>query len=125
MGARVVVADDSSMLLALVVMSVQRAGHEPATATNGEQALALVREHRPDLLIVDALMPNMDGYDVCRALREDEDGPKPYVLMLTAGVGEQDRKRAEEAGVDEFMTKPFSPGERRERVREILASREA
>jgi DNA-binding response OmpR family regulator len=123
MGTRVVVADDSSTLLALVVMSVQKAGHEPATASNGAEALALVREHRPDLLIVDALMPNMDGYDVCRALQDDADGPKPYVLMLTAGVGERDRELAEEVGVDEFMTKPFSPAALGERVRAILAAR--
>ena len=121
-NTRIVVADDSDMILSLVVLALQREGYEPATATNGADALARIREVRPQLVILDALMPNGDGYDVCRAVRDDPDLERPYVIMLTAGARESDRERAEVAGVDEFITKPFSPAELRARVREILGS---
>jgi DNA-binding response OmpR family regulator len=120
MSARLVIADDSPTILALVTLAVKKDGYEPATATNGNEALAAIREHRPELVIVDAQMPGLDGYEVCRALREDGDVPRPHVIMLTAGARESDKVLAEEAGVDEFLTKPFSPATLRERVREIL-----
>lgn len=122
MSARVVVADDSRTMLALVTLAVRREGHEPVTATDGDEALALIREHRPDLLIIDAVMPGSSGYDVCSTLRSDPSGPKPYVIMLTAAGREADRIRAEDVGVDEFMTKPFSPSELGARVRAILGA---
>jgi DNA-binding response OmpR family regulator len=121
-STRIVVADDSDMILSLVVLALQREGYEPVTATNGADALARIREVRPQLVILDALMPNGDGYDVCRAVRDDPELERPYVIMLTAGARESDRERAEVAGVDEFITKPFSPAELRARVREILGS---
>jgi DNA-binding response OmpR family regulator len=120
MSARVVVADDSRTMLALLTLAVRRSGHEPATATDGGEALALVREHRPELLILDAVMPGLSGYDVCRSVRDEADGPQPHVIMLTAGGQDADRLRAEEAGVDEFMTKPFSPSTLGARVRDLL-----
>lgn len=120
MSSRIVVADDSRTILALVTLALQRAGFEAVTAADGEQALAAVREHRPELLIVDAVMPGLDGYEVCRALRDDPDFDQPYVIMLTAGGQEADRLRAEEVGVDEFVTKPFSPSDLQERVRRLL-----
>jgi DNA-binding response OmpR family regulator len=120
MSARLVIADDSPTILALVTLAVTKDGYEPVTATNGTDALDAIREHRPELVIVDAQMPGLSGYDVCRALREDADTPRPHVIMLTAGARESDKALADEAGVDEFLTKPFSPATLRERVREIL-----
>ena len=120
MSARLVIADDSSTILAMVVLAVGRAGYEPATANDGLEALAAIREHRPELVIIDAMMPGLTGYEVCAAIRDDPDAPKPYVLMLTAGGREIDRKRADEVGVDEFATKPFSPSWLRSRVKEVL-----
>ena len=120
MSARLVVADDSSMILAMVVLAVRRDGYEPVTAEDGLSALAVIREHRPELVIIDAMMPGATGYEVCKMLRDDPDGPRPHVIMLTAGGRESDRQRAEDAGVDEFFTKPFSPSELRARVRAIL-----
>lgn len=120
MSARVVVVDDSPTMVALVSLAVRRAGHEAATAADGESALALIRRERPDLVIIDAIMPGTNGYDVCKALRDDPSGPRPHVIMLTAGGQEADRIRADEAGIDEFMTKPFSPSELGARVRDIL-----
>jgi two-component system alkaline phosphatase synthesis response regulator PhoP len=120
MSARLVIADDSATILALVALAVEKDGYEPATATNGKDALEVIREHRPELVILDALMPGMTGYEVCRALREDVDAPRPHVIMLTAAAREVDKALAEEVGVDEFVTKPFSPSVLRARVREIL-----
>ncbi len=70
------------------------------------------------------MMPNGDAYEVCRTLRDDPDLEQPHVIMLTASAREVDRTRAEEAGVDEFMTKPFSPRDLRRRVQELLGSHE-
>ena len=120
MSARLVIADDSPTILALVTLALKKDGYEPATATNGDEALEAIREHRPELVILDALMPGMTGYEVCRALREDVDAPRPHVIMLTAGTREEDKALAAEVGVDEFVTKPFSPLALRARVREIL-----
>ncbi|HVC88590.1 MAG TPA: response regulator [Gaiellaceae bacterium] len=120
MTARLVIADDSSSILAMIVLSVRRDGYEPVTATDGLQALEAIREHRPALVILDAMMPGATGYEVCKTLRDDPDGPKPYVIMITAGGRASDRQNAEDAGVDEFFTKPFSPSELRGRVRAIL-----
>ena len=120
MSARLVVADDSATILELVTLSVKKDGYEPVTATNGTEALEVIREHRPELVILDASMPGMSGFDVCRALREDVDCVQPHVMMLTAGGREADKALAAEVGVDEFVTKPFSPSTLRARVREIL-----
>jgi DNA-binding response OmpR family regulator len=120
MSARLVIADDSSTILAMVELSVRRDGYQPVTAVDGVEALAAIREHRPELVIIDAVMPGASGYDVCKALRDDPDGPRPYVIMMTAGGRDSDREKAEESGVDELVTKPFSPSELRKRVKEIL-----
>jgi DNA-binding response OmpR family regulator len=117
----IVVADDSPTILSLVVLSLRRDGHEPVTATDGASALAAIRECRPRLVILDAMMPNGDGYDVCRALQQDEEHDA-HVIMLTASAREVDRDRAREVGVHEFITKPFSPAELRRRVQEVLAA---
>ena len=115
-------ADDSKTILELIVLTLQRGGIETVTADDGADALERIRELRPRLVILDAMMPNVDGYDVCRTLREDTNLEQPHVIMLTASARELDRTRAEEAGVDEFMTKPFSPRQLRERVQELLDS---
>jgi len=118
----ILVADDSPTILNLLVIALTREGFDPVTAANGEEALERIREHRPRLVILDALMPRGDGYEVCKSLREDSELDQPYVIMLTAGGRETDRERAEAAGVDEFITKPFSPSQLRARVREILSA---
>ena len=120
MSARVVVVDDSATILALVAASLQRDGYELATAATGEQALDLIRSERPEVVIVDANLPGVSGYDVCRTLRDEADHPQPHVIILTAAARDAARERAVEVGANEFITKPFSPNALRERVREIL-----
>ena len=120
MRSEIVVADDSETILSLIVFALTREGFEPATAVDGAGALEQIRKHRPKLLILDAMMPNGDGYDVCRALNEDPTIERPYVIMLSAAAQDSHRRRALEAGVDEYITKPFSTSALRTRVREIL-----
>jgi two-component system, OmpR family, alkaline phosphatase synthesis response regulator PhoP len=120
----VVVADDSPTILELIVLTLERGGIESVTAEDGVVALERIREHSPRLVILDAMMPNADGYEVCRTLRADDALEQPHVIMLTANAREVDRERAEEAGVSEFMTKPFSPKALRARVQELLESEE-
>ncbi len=123
--ATVLVADDEPHVVALVEHLLRKMGCEVLTAADGEQALAKIRTSAPAIAIVDGSMPGRSGYEVSEALREDSGvGPRPYLMMLTAGGRDLDRVRAEAAGVDEFLTKPFSPSKLRARVREILAGPE-
>jgi two-component system alkaline phosphatase synthesis response regulator PhoP len=122
MSPPVVVADDSPTILELIVLTLERGGIETVTAANGTEALERIREHCPRVVILDAMMPKADGYEVCRSLRTDAELEQPHVIMLTASAREVDRDRAEQAGVSEFMTKPFSPKALRERVQELLES---
>jgi DNA-binding response OmpR family regulator len=117
----VVVVDDSTIVLRTLGMVLERDGLAVECAGGGEEGLALIERVRPPLVFLDAIMPGLDGYDVCRRIRGlDGEGRRTHVIMLTGSSDEHDRERAEEAGVDEFMTKPFSPTGVVERVRAVL-----
>lgn len=119
----IVVVDDSPMILRMLSMTLESAGFDVVTAEDGEEALALVREHEPPLVLLDAMMPKKDGYQVCAELRSDDAlAHQPHVIMLTASGHEADRERAMAAGVNEFMTKPFSPSQLLIRVEELLST---
>lgn len=120
----VLVCDDEPHILLLVVMTLRNDGYRLLEANDGEEALELARSEQPDLIVLDASMPRMSGFDVSAAIRADASiEPKPFVLMLTAAGQESDRRLAESSGVDEFQTKPFSPSRLRAQVRDILAGR--
>ena len=125
MTARIVVADDSRMILELVELSLKREGYEPVLANDGAEALAAIREHEPELVILDGMMPNGDGYEVCRTLRAEQGDRVPHVILLTAADRPADRERALAAGADELMSKPFSTRALRDRVRELLGDQPA
>ncbi len=86
-------------------------GHTMLTATNGEEALAEARRERPDLVVLDIMMPRMDGYQVAEAIRADDDLKNTPIIMLSAKAQDEDIARGVEAGVDHYVTKPFSPDE--------------
>ena len=119
----VLVADDDEDILQLVSFRLERAGYNVITASDGQQAIAAAREHRPDLAVLDVMMPGMNGYDVTRALRADAVTAEIPVILLTARVQEADVSRGFEAGADDYLRKPFSPQELRSRVQAILARR--
>lgn len=119
----VLVADDNDDILALVTLRLERAGFAMLQAHDGEEALRLAREHRPTLAILDVMMPRLDGYEVTRAIRGDEDLRDMPVLLLTARAQEGDVARGFGAGADDYIRKPFSPQELIARVRAVLARR--
>lgn len=117
MVKRILVVDDETRLVHLVRGYLEQDGYEVATAANGRDALLIGREYNPDLIILDLMMPDMDGWEFMHHLRRERDTP---VIMLTARVDENDRIAGLEMGADDYLTKPFSPRELMARVRAVL-----
>jgi two-component system alkaline phosphatase synthesis response regulator PhoP len=117
MAQTVLVVDDEARIVKLVRDYLERAGFAVLTAQDGEAALALARIEQPDLIVLDLMLPGMDGLDVCRRLRQVSGVP---IIMLTARVEEADRVVGLELGADDYVTKPFSPRELVARVRSTL-----
>jgi DNA-binding response OmpR family regulator len=113
----VLVADDEKNILQLARMYLQAEGFTVETAGNGREALEKVRQAKPDLLVLDLMMPEMDGWEVCRRLRKESDLP---IIMLTARGDDVDKIVGLELGADDYMTKPFNPREMVARVKAIL-----
>jgi len=106
-----------------VSFRLERAGYEVVQATDGEEALRAATERRPALAVLDVMMPKLDGYEVTRRMRADEQTKRIPVILLTARVQEADIARGFEAGADDYIRKPFSPPELRARVQAILGRR--
>lgn len=119
----VLIADDDRDILELVAFRLERAGCETVVAGDGEEALRLAGERQPDVVILDVMMPKMDGYEVTQALRADQATREIPVILLTARAQESDVSRGFEAGVDDYVRKPFSPQELTARVQAILGRR--
>jgi two-component system, OmpR family, alkaline phosphatase synthesis response regulator PhoP len=111
------VVDDEQPLRDLVRSYLEREGYTVLSAEDGQNGLALARQHQPDLVILDLMLPELDGLEVCRRLRTFSDA---YVIMLTAKAEEIDRIIGLEVGADDYLTKPFSPRELVARVRAML-----
>jgi len=117
MTHRILVVDDEVQIVRVLRGYLEKAGFAVLTANDGREGLRLARQERPDLVILDLMLPGMDGLDVCRALRKDSELP---IIMLTARVEETDRLIGLELGADDYVTKPFSPREVVARVRAVL-----
>jgi two-component system alkaline phosphatase synthesis response regulator PhoP len=113
----ILVVDDEARIVKLVRDYLARAGFRVIDARDGEAALTLARLEQPDLIVLDLMLPEVDGLDVCRRLRRESGVP---IIMLTARVEEADRIVGLELGADDYVTKPFSPGELVARVRATL-----
>jgi two-component system KDP operon response regulator KdpE len=116
-GSKILVVDDDDTLLRFVDEYLTREGHKVITADRGAKGLRALYQERPDLVILDVMMPGMDGWEVCARMRELADVP---VLMLTAKTSEGDKLRGFRLGVDDYITKPFSLAELAARVRAVL-----
>jgi DNA-binding response OmpR family regulator len=114
---RVLVVDDETMVTEVVGRYLQHEGFEVDLAADGEEGLRLAREKQPDLVVLDLMLPKLDGLEVCRALRRDSDVP---VIMLTAKGEEMDRIVGLELGADDYVVKPFSPRELLARIKAVL-----
>jgi DNA-binding response OmpR family regulator len=117
MAQKILVVDDEPEIVKLVCAYLERAGYAVVTAYEGQQALAVFRHERPNLVVLDLNLPGLDGLDVCRSLRRDSDVP---IIILTARVEEIDRLIGLELGADDYVVKPFSPREIVARVRAVL-----
>jgi DNA-binding response OmpR family regulator len=118
--AKILIVDDEADLVSVLRFGLQVEGFEVISAFDGEEGLKLARDQRPDLVVLDLMLPKMDGYQVCRALKFDERFRSIPVFILSARSGEQDRKLAHEMGADAFVTKPYDMRDLVTRVREKL-----
>ncbi len=120
MSATVLVVDDEKDLLELVRYHLEKDGLKCLEARDGETALQLARERAPDLVVLDLMLPGVDGLEVCRKLRKDPKTASIAIIMLTAKAEEVDRIVGLEMGADDYMVKPFSPRELVARVKAVL-----
>jgi two-component system response regulator VicR len=118
----VLVVEDERRIAEIIRLNLERAGYAARVAATGPEAVAAAREAQPALVILDVMLPQMDGFAVCQALRSTSDVP---VLMLTAKGAEEDKLRGFELGADDYLTKPFSMAELLARVRALLRRRPA
>ncbi len=118
---KILVVDDEQDAVDLVAFNLKQAGFQVITAEDGAEALDKVHKHQPDLIVLDVMMPELDGLEVCKLLRRDPATAGIPLLMLTAKATEVDRILGLELGADDYVTKPFSPRELVLRIRKLLA----
>jgi two-component system phosphate regulon response regulator PhoB len=116
----ILLIDDERDLIELVRYNVEREGFDVIATHDGREGLEIARKHHPELILLDVMMPGMDGLEVCRALRRDPATERTPVIMLTARASESDRVVGLELGADDYLTKPFSPRELVARVKAVL-----
>jgi two-component system alkaline phosphatase synthesis response regulator PhoP len=116
-GKKILVVDDDMKTVELVKLYLNRDGYRVITAYDGVEALRLARESHPDLIVLDLMLPGLDGLEVCQTIRNESDVP---IIMLTAMTTEEDRLTGLDLGADDYVTKPFSPKELAARVRAVL-----
>jgi DNA-binding response OmpR family regulator len=114
---KVLVVDDDAKTVELVKLYLDRDGYQVLTAYDGVEALRLAREGYPDLVVLDLMLPDIDGLEICRTLRRESDVP---IIMLTARTTDRDKLAGLDLGADDYVTKPFSPKELAARVRAVL-----
>jgi DNA-binding response OmpR family regulator len=120
---RILIADDSPLNAELLDAHLDGQGYDTKLVYNGEDALAATREWKPDLILLDVMMPKLSGFEVCSRLRGDPATKGVSILMVTALDQSSDVEKAVEAGTDDFITKPINKTELRLRVEAMLASR--
>nr|NIS43311.1 response regulator [Desulfuromonadales bacterium] len=124
MDRKIVIVDDEVHIRTLLEQSLEELEEdydvEILTAENGQEGLDVIRESRPSLVLLDVMMPMMNGYDVCKAIRDDPDISDVQVILLTAKGQEADRERGVEVGATRYMTKPFDPDELLEIAKDMM-----
>ena len=117
---RVLIAEDEPNIVVSLEFLLNGAGHEVLVARDGQQALEMVRDSRPDLIVLDVMLPVVNGFDVCRRVRQDRALDSVKILMLTAHGREVEMTRGLDAGANAYMTKPFATRELLRTVSELL-----
>lgn len=116
------IVDDEQGVRSLVRMTLESENYEILEAQEGSEALSMIRRHRPDLVLLDVMLPDSSGFDICRAIKTDPDTSSTTVVMLTAKAQSEDLEEAEAAGADGYFTKPFSPVALMQRVERIFGA---
>ena len=119
-GKKILIVDDEPNVIKSLTFVLSKEGYDVSSAVNGEEAIAKVRQSKPDLMFLDVMMPKKNGYEVCQEVKSDSGLSDIHVIMLTAKGQEADREKGLNAGADEFMTKPFSPILVIDKVKELL-----
>jgi DNA-binding response OmpR family regulator len=114
---RILVVDDDPSILKFVQVNLEARGYQVLTAADGEEAIRMAEKEKPELLILDIVMPGMDGFAVCRKIRQRSTVP---VIMLSAREGENDKEKCEACGADDYLTKPFVLRELLSQVKTLL-----
>jgi diguanylate cyclase (GGDEF)-like protein len=117
---KILIIDDTEFMTKLISDILKNAGYDVVSASDGKQGIQKVREEKPDLVILDVIMPGMDGYEVCKTLRDDESNNLMPIIMLTAHDNEDDKLTGLELGADDYIIKPFNSRELVSRVRNTL-----
>ncbi|HEY9566966.1 MAG TPA: response regulator [Thalassobaculum sp.] len=126
MSGKILICDDEAHIRRLIEQSLEELedeGVEILTSADGEEAVASIEQERPDLVILDVMMPKINGFDVCQRVKADDRLRSTFVLLLTAKGQEYDRVHGEQVGADRYMTKPFDPDELLTVAREVLSAR--
>lgn len=123
--ARILIAEDERDIRDLIVFTLEFGGFQVIAATNGQEAVELARQHRPDLILLDVRMPKMTGYEACRILKSQEETRSIPVVFLSAKGQESEIRQGMEAGADAYIIKPFAPDELIQQVKAILDRRNA
>ena len=117
---KILMVDDDPMILALMVKTLQAMGFEVLKGSNGQEALAIVKQTLPDLIILDQMMPKMDGIKACAFLKTDRRFLHIPVIMFTASAEEADRKLSKEMGANDYCNKPLNVAELKEKIEKLL-----
>ena len=120
LGKKILVVDDEPNIVRSLAYILKKEGYDVSTAKDGEQAMDMVRDSKPHLMILDVMMPRKSGYDVCEEVKSDPDPRDIHVMMLTAKGQVGDREIGLFKGADEYLTKPFSPRLTLNKVEELL-----
>ena len=120
MARRILVVDDETDLLSMVEMRLTANGYEVITAQDGQEGLDKAKSEKPDLMILDLMLPKMDGYKVCALLKKDARYSKTPIILFTARAQEDDKQLGSEVGADAYITKPFDPDTLLVKIEELL-----
>ena len=120
MAAHILIVDDNELNLKLATAVLEKEGYQTSTALNGKEALERANKNPPDLAILDVMMPDMDGYELCQRMRDTPKLAAIPVIILTALSSVDDKLKAFDVGADDFLSKPFVPAELRARVKVLL-----
>jgi len=120
MAKKILIVDDEPQLVEMVKMRLEASGYEIISAHDGQEGLDKAKKEKPDLIILDLMLPKIDGYKVCRMLKFDEKYKKIPIILFSARAQEEDKKMGEEVGADTYITKPFDPKVLLGKIQELL-----